>query len=56
MKKGLKVNKKFIELALRNSGYSNYAAIADILDNSLENDVDAKNVNIVVGHQKTRLK
>lgn len=52
MKKELKVNKKFIELALRNSGYSNYSAIADVLDNSLENDVDAKNVNIVIGHQK----
>ena len=52
MKKELKVNKKFIELALRNSGYSNYSAIADILDNSLENEVDAKNVDIIVNHQK----
>jgi len=32
--------------ALRNSGYNNYMAIADIVDNSLEEDVESKNVYI----------
>jgi len=31
---------------LRNSGYNNYTAIADIIDNSLDTDVDSKNVKV----------
>lgn len=33
---------------LRNSGYNNYTAIADIVDNSLDTDVNTKNVNIYI--------
>jgi len=29
---------------LRNSGYNNYTAIADIIDNSLDTDVDSTKV------------
>lgn len=40
-------NVKFLN-ALRNSGYNNYAAIADIVDNSLEEDVNSKNIRILL--------
>jgi hypothetical protein len=33
---------------LRNSGYNNYAAIADIIDNSLDTNVNSKNVKITI--------
>jgi hypothetical protein len=33
---------------LRNSGYDNYSAICDIVDNSLDTDVNSKNVSITV--------
>jgi hypothetical protein len=33
---------------LRNSGYNNYAAIADIIDNSLDTNVNSKNVKIII--------
>ena len=32
--------------ALRNSGYNNYTAIADIVDNSLEDDVESTKIFI----------
>jgi len=32
--------------ALRNSGYNNYTAIADIIDNSLEKEVDSQNISV----------
>lgn len=37
---------------LRNSGYNNYTAIADIVDNSLDTDVNTKNVNIFLKKNK----
>lgn len=37
---------------LRNSGYNNYTAIADIIDNSLDTDVNSKNVRIIVKKTK----
>lgn len=37
---------------LRNSGYNNYTAIADIVDNSLDTDVNSKNVRIFVKKTK----
>lgn len=37
---------------LRNSGYNNYTAIADIVDNSLDNDVDSKNVWVIIKPSK----
>ena len=40
------VRDSFIVNALRHCGYNNYAAIADIIDNSVEPDVDATTVNI----------
>ena len=40
------VRDSFIVNALRNCGYNNYAAIADILDNAVEPDVDATSVQI----------
>jgi hypothetical protein len=38
--------------ALRNSGYNNYTAIADIIDNSLEDDVEATNIVIRLPNKK----
>lgn len=38
--------------SLRSSGYNNYSAIADIVDNSLDNDVNAANVKIYVKKTK----
>jgi hypothetical protein len=37
---------------LRNSGYNNYAAIADIVDNSLDTNVNSKNVRITIKKNK----
>jgi hypothetical protein len=37
---------------LRNSGYNNYTAIADIVDNSLDTDVNSKNVRIIIKKSK----
>lgn len=37
---------------LRNSGYSNYTAIADIVDNALDTNVDAENINIYIKTNK----
>lgn len=56
--KKLKINTSFIINALRNCGYTNYTAIADIIDNSLEKEVASKKVQIVLettgsGKQKT---
>ena len=46
MKNIISVNPKFIKNALRNCGYSNYTALTDIIDNSFETEVSAKNVQI----------
>lgn len=37
---------------LRNSGYNNYTAIADIVDNSLDTNVGSENVNILIKKNK----
>ena len=42
------VRDSFVVNALRNCGYNNYAAIADILDNSIEPDVNASKVYITL--------
>lgn len=42
----LTVRDSFVVNALRNCGYNNVAAIADIIDNSIEPDVDATSVQI----------
>lgn len=44
--KNLRVNDSFIVNALRNCGYNNYSAISDIIDNSLEPEVDSTYVKI----------
>lgn len=44
---GILPNVSFLT-TLRNSGYNNYTAIADIVDNSLDNEVDSKNVWITI--------
>ena len=46
MEKKFEMRKKYVLLALRANGYSNNTAIADIIDNSLETDVNAKNINV----------
>lgn len=46
MEKSLKVNDSFIVNALRNCGYNNYSAIADIIDNSLEPEVESSHVKV----------
>ncbi|MBO7212265.1 MAG: ATP-binding protein [Methanobrevibacter sp.] len=42
----MKVNESFILNALRNCGYNNYTAIADIIDNSIEPDVESTFVRV----------
>lgn len=54
---GINPNTSFLK-TLRNSGYNNYTAIADIVDNSLDNEVDATEVKITTksfGNEKTGL-
>lgn len=51
---GVQPNTIFLS-TLKNSGHNNYTAIADIIDNSLENDVDAKNVWIYLKPDKNIL-
>ncbi len=46
MKKDLRINDSFIANALRNCGYNNYSAIADIIDNSLEPEVGSSYVKV----------
>lgn len=46
MLKKIKVNNSFIVNALRNCGYNNYSAIADIIDNSLEPEVNSTYVKV----------
>jgi hypothetical protein len=59
MEKKFEMRKKYVLLALRANGYSNNTAIADIIDNSLETDVNAKNINVAfdlqtsVGNKKS---
>ena len=49
---GILPNVNFLT-TLRNSGYNNYTAIADIVDNSLDNDVDSKNVWVTIKTTKS---
>ena len=42
----IKINDSFIVNALRNCGYTNYTAIADIIDNSLEPEVNSTFVKV----------
>ena len=51
---GILPNVNFLT-TLRNSGYNNYTAIADIVDNSLDNDVDSKNVWVIIKPNKNIL-
>ena len=44
----VKFSRRFLENALRNTGYDNYTAIADIIDNSIEKKVDSKNVRVYI--------
>lgn len=44
--KRIKINDSFVINALRNCGYNNYSAIADIIDNSLEPEVNASFVRV----------
>lgn len=46
MSKNIKVNDSFIVNALRNCGYNNYSALADIIDNSLEPEVNSTYVKV----------
>lgn len=46
MNKKLQVNDLFIVNALRNCGYNNYSALADIIDNSLEPEVNSTYVKV----------
>lgn len=46
MLKTIKVNDSFIVNALRNCGYNNYSALADIIDNSLEPEVSSTYVKV----------
>lgn len=46
MRKNLKINDSFIVNALRNCGYNNYSALADIIDNSLEPEVNSTSVRV----------
>ena len=39
-------------LSARNSGYTNYTALADIVDNSLDNEVKASEINIQITSEK----
>ncbi len=43
---GINPNTLFLQ-TLRNSGYNNYSAIADIVDNSLDTEVRASKVKII---------
>lgn len=45
-KEQLKINNSFIVNALRNCGYNNYSAISDIIDNSVEPDVESSFVKV----------
>lgn len=42
----IKINDSFIVNALRNCGYNNYSALADIIDNSLEPEVNSTYVKV----------
>lgn len=44
--KRIKINDSFVINALRNCGYNNYSAVADIIDNSLEPEVNASYVKV----------
>ena len=45
-KNKIKVNDSFIANSLRNCGYNNYTAIADIIDNSIEPEVGSSFVKV----------
>ena len=42
----LKINDYFVVNALRNCGYTNYSALADIIDNSIETEVESTFVKV----------
>ena len=42
----IKFDKSFVIKTIRNCGYDNYSAIADIIDNSIEPDVDSSIVKV----------
>jgi len=46
IKSNFRANANFLATALRQLGYTNYTAIADIVDNSLEPEVGSKNIFI----------
>ena len=46
MNKKIKINDSFIVNALRNCGYNNYSAISDIIDNSIEPEVNSSIVRV----------
>ena len=46
MIKEIKINDSFIVNTLRNCGYNNYSALADIIDNSLEPEVNSTYVKV----------
>lgn len=48
----IQVRDSFVVNALRNCGYNNYAAIADIIDNSIEPEVNASRVEITLETQQ----
>ena len=48
----VKIGRNYYAETLRQGGYNNYEAIADIMDNSLEDAVNAKNVNVVIKHER----
>lgn len=50
----VKINDKFLVQTLRNCGYDNYTAIADIVDNSIEPNVGATFVKIMVDRSSER--
>lgn len=52
MKEKMKVNSRFFSLTLRHLEYDNDAAIADIIDNSLETEVNSKNIKVEFTKEK----
>ena len=55
MKNKIRVNDSFIASALRNGGYTNYTAIADIVDNSIEQDVESTFVAVQFETEKRNI-
>lgn len=51
VEKTVELRDAFVVTALRNCGYNNYTAIADIIDNSIEPEVGSEFVKIMLGHE-----